>query len=384
MKVLHLISSGGMYGAENVVAALARDLAQMGCATCLGVFDNAHRPQNIVADQFEARGLSVVRIPCRGRADRRTVQAIRETAQQEQVHIFHSHGYKADIYGYLACRRLNLPMVATRHSHLWTRQTAAIRLYEFLDALFLRRFDAVVAVSDPIADEARRAGIAAQKITTINNGIDASCFGSAWPSLAEEINKRDKLLIGTVGRLVSPKGIDSFLRAAREVVKQIPDTLFVIVGDGPDRGKLETLARGLGIGANVLFTGSRSDMPSVYASLDIFVLPSLSEGMPMVVLEAMASRKPVIATDVGAVSKLVIPGQTGMLVPAADTERLTQAMLLLAQDSNLRSRMGRAGEALVREQFSSRGMAPKYMAVYERLLEQKAGLRRFALTHSRA
>ena len=355
-----------MYGAENVVAALARDLEQMGCWVRVGVFQNEHCPDNNVADQLERRGASVIRIPCRGRVDRGAIRQIREIVRGQQVRLVHSHGYKSDIYSYLACRRLGVPMMAT--CHLWTRQTPAIRVYEFIDAWLLRRFDAVVAVSDVIAEDARRAGIPAAKISTINNGIDLVPFASATPTLAQEIKKGDRLLIGTVGRLVSQKGMDYFLRAARTVLNEMPEALFAVVGDGPDRGKLERLAQELGIEGHVVFTGSRADMPNVYASFDVFVLASLDEGLPMAVLEALASNRAVVATQVGAVPKVIVSGQTGMLVKAADVPGLADAILVLLRNPELRARLGRNGSAMVHKQFSSRVMSQEYLRLYEQLL----------------
>jgi glycosyltransferase involved in cell wall biosynthesis len=366
VKILHLISSGGMYGAENVVLSLAQDLQRMGHTARVGIFENYHQPQNDVADQFENRGLSVVRIPCRGRIDRGAIRKIREIVRMESIDVLHAHGYKGDIYGYFAGRRRDLPLVAT--CHLWTRQTIAIRFYEYIDALFLRRYDAIIAVSDAIAQEARDAGIAPEKITTIDNGIDLSPFASAKPRLAEELKKGDRILVGTVGRLVEQKGMDYFLRAAHKVLQRFPSTLFAIVGDGPDRAKLEKLSRDLKIEASVVFTGTRRDMPSVYASLDIFVLASLDEGMPMAVLEALASGCPTIATEVGAVPKLIMPGQNGLLVPPADSESLAQSICSVLSEPYLRCRMAVNGKEVVDIHFASQVMTSKYLQVYDRAL----------------
>jgi glycosyltransferase involved in cell wall biosynthesis len=366
MKVLHLISSGGMYGAENVVGALARDLEELGCWVRVGVFQNEHCPPNSVADQLEQRGVRLTRIVCRGRMDRGAIHQIRDIIRSEQIQLVHSHGYKSDLYAYLATRRMELPRVAT--CHLWTRQTAAIRLYEFIDALLLRRFDAVVAVSGVIAEDLRRAGISAAKINTIDNGIDLAPFASAPPALAKELAKGERLLIGTVGRMVAQKGMDYFLRAAREVRNEAPQALFAVVGDGPDREKLERLAKELGIAEHVVFTGSRADMPQVYASLDVFALASLDEGMPMAILEALASNRAVVATQVGAVPKLIVSGQTGMLVQPGDVKGLADAIVVLLRNPDLRGRLGRNGSALVHKQFSSRAMSQQYLRLYDQLL----------------
>lgn len=369
MKLLQLISSEGFYGAENVVAALARDLEQRGHTVHIGVFENAHVAPNHVAAEFESRGLQVVRIPCRRRCDAAAVRTIRETIRRQGIDLLHSHGYKADIYAYLANRRTGVPMLAT--SHLWTRQTAAVRFYEFLDARVLRNFHGVVAVSDRIASELCRAGVAPSKIKIIDNGIDLAPFLSAAPRLASELNKGDQLLIGTVGRLVAQKGMTFFLAAAQQLLKEFPNLLFAIVGDGPERARLTHMAQELGIEKKVTFTGARNDMPGVYASLDVFVLASVGEGLPMALLEAMASGAPVVATEVGAVPKVVLPGKTGMLVHPGDADELVKAIACLVRDPVLRDRLAQNARQQIREQFSSQVMTANYCRVYEELIEKE-------------
>jgi glycosyltransferase involved in cell wall biosynthesis len=370
MKILQLISSGGFYGAESVVAALTRDLAQARYSVLVGVFENIHASPNNVAAQLESRGLQVIRIPCRSRFDLATAKRIREIIRVQDIDLVHSHGYKADIYAYLATRRIRLPLLAT--SHLWTRQTAAVRFYEFLDAHVLRSFDAIIAVSDRIATELRQAGVPAGKITVIDNGIDLTPFRSAVPVLASELNKGDGLLIGTAGRLVAQKGLTFFLTAAQQVLEEFPNLQFAIFGDGPDRGKLEQMAKDLRIENKVWFAGTRNDMPNVYASLDVFALASIDEGLPMALLEAMASGVPVVATEVGAVPKVIMPGRTGMLVRPGDPRELAQALACLARDPALRERLGNNGKQAVHQQFSSQIMTQNYCRVYEQLLRKKS------------
>jgi len=373
MKILHLISSQGFYGAENVVAGLARDLQHSGHSVRIGVFDNLHTAQNHVADEFESRGLQVIRIRCRSRLDFATVRRIREIIAIQGINLVHSHGYKSDIYALLACRRMGLPLLAT--SHHWTHQTRTVRFYEFLDGLTLRRFDAIVAVSKVIAGELCEAGVPADKITVIDNGIDLTPFNSAAPVLKSELNATDQLLIGTVGRLVAQKGMIYFLAAAQQLLKEFPNLTFVIAGNGPDLGKLQQLAKELHIESKVRFTGVRYDMPNVYASLDVFALGSIAEGMPMALLEAMASRLPVAATAVGAVPQIVIPGETGILVKAREATELAQAIAALVRDPALRERLGANGQRKVHERFSSQVMSQNYYKLYTQLLEQKrAGL----------
>jgi len=148
---------------------------------------------------------------------------------------------------------------------------------------------------------------------------------------------------------------------------------FVIVGDGPDLGKLQLMAKELHIEDKVRFTGARYDMANVYASLDVFALASIEEGMPMALLEAMASRLPVAATAVGAVPQIVVPGETGMLVKAGDAAEMAQAIAALLRDPALRERVGANGQRKVHERFSSQVMSQNYYKLYTRLIEQKHG-----------
>jgi glycosyltransferase involved in cell wall biosynthesis len=365
VNVLQLISSGGYYGAENVVVTLAESLKQKNCRSIIGVFHNERQRNEELIRQAERRGLTVLQISCRGRWDWQTIRIIREKLLSLDINILHTHGYKPDIYGFLASRKLGLPLIATCHN--WTHDTAAVRIYEFLDSLFLRRFDAVVAVSETVANSLRHSGIRPAQVRVIDNGIDLLSFSHARATLAEQINSAPNLMVGTVGRLVPHKGLEYFLRAAREVLTDFPSVTFVVIGAGPEREKLERMTGDLGIDQNVVFTGPCTDMPGAYASMAVFVLASVDEGMPMVILEALASKRAVVATNVGAVPRLIVPGETGLLVPPKDVQALRIAILKLLYDSSLRARLGNAGEALVKRNHSRDRMAQNYLRLYEQI-----------------
>jgi glycosyltransferase involved in cell wall biosynthesis len=365
VNVLQLISSGGYYGAENVVVALSESLEGKNCRSLIGAFE--HRPHQIeeLTRQAQRRGLTVLPLLCRGRWDRQTMRAIREILISQKIDVLHTHGYKPDIYGYLASRGFGIPRVAT--CHLWTDDTSSVRAYEFLDSLILRRFNSVVAVSDAVAERLLGSGIQSSRIRVIENGIDPRYFCQTRDTVTDASGQARTLVVGTVGRLVPQKGLEYFLRAAKEVIAEVPEVTFVLVGEGPDREKLEHMTRALGIRRNVLFTGFCTDMPRAYAEMDLYVQASVDEGMPMAVLEALASKKAVIATSVGAVPQLVIPERTGILVPPKDVHCLKSAILRLLRDPGLRSRLAESGTALVHRNHSHDAMAEKYLAVYEQV-----------------
>jgi glycosyltransferase involved in cell wall biosynthesis len=172
--------------------------------------------------------------------------------------------------------------------------------------------------------------------------------------------------------LAPEKGLNLFLKAAREVLNTRPETEFLIVGEGPQRPMLESQACELGIAHAVVFTGVLDDMPDVYASMDIFVLPSLNEGLPLALLEAMAAGKPVVATRVGGVPGLVISERTGLLVETQNVTALRDSMLRLIDDPQLRHELGEAGQRLVAERFSAEKMAGNYLRMYRDIISTRA------------
>lgn len=364
VKILQLISSEGKYGAETMLLCLVKSLALLGHENVIGVFRNSHCPHTEVAEAARLEGLKVEIIPCDGKIDRRAVDVIRHCLQIHSIDLVHTHGYKANFYGYLAARGKGVPAVATYHLD-WPDRGLALRLYHLFDRLVVRRFGKIAAVSEAVARSLRRSGVPSAKIVTIDNGIDLSPFAQARPILQEEISERPDALIGLVGRLTPQKGCEYFLRAAQRVLIDFPRTLFVLVGEGPDRRKLEELVRDLNIAERVIFAGHREDMPDVYASLDILVLPSINEGLPMTLIEAMAAARPVIATPVGAIPKLIIPEQTGLLVNPRDPVGLAAALGRLISNPDLRHRLGRDGQAWVMRRFSAEAMAQQYAEIYQ-------------------
>ena len=162
-----------------------------------------------------------------------------------------------------------------------------------------------------------KAGVDEGKIRMVRNGIDLSPFDGAVLTHREGRAADRALVVGLVGRLAWEKGVDLFLEAAAEVLVEVPETRFVVVGEGPDREKLERLMDELNIRESVDMLGRREDMASLYASLDVMVSSSRQEGLPMAILEGMASGLALVATAVGEVPKVVMDGRTGLLVPAA-------------------------------------------------------------------
>lgn len=365
MRVLQLLSSGGYYGAENMLLNLAASQEQAGCPSTLLLFYNAHQPNVDFYEQARRRGLPARMVRCEGRADWRVVRDIRWHIRTEAIDIVHAHGYKADVYGYLAARWEKKPIVATCHN--WRDSSQALRWYNRLDRLVLKRFDAVGAVSEAVAATLRGAGMPGSRIKVIPNGVDVHAFHDCRPSLPQ-LRASGAPVIGVVARLDLQKGFEYLLQAVRGLCDRFSGLQVVIVGEGPDRAAIEGMVQQLGLESHVTLAGQRADMPGVYASMDIFVLPSLNEGLPMTVLEAMAASRVVVVTRVGAIPTVIADGETGLLVDPRDTSALTQAIARLLSDSDLREHLARQARAWVEQHYTADFMALKYKEIYERVL----------------
>ena len=363
MKILQMISSGGMYGAEAVILNLSRTLNEGPHRSLLGVFSNSSNPNLQLHENATKEGIESYLIPCNGQMDRKAIKSIRELVQRTGADVVHAHGYKADIYAFFALRASGVSLVSTCHT--WYDNDRRVFVYGALDRMILRGYARIVAVSEDVRQRLLKSGVKANKISMIRNGIDLRPFDRASAVVRHELGWDEYQIVGLVGRLSVEKGVDIFLDAAARVLAHCPDTKFVVAGDGPDRAELDTLIDKLNIRDHVRMLGRCDDMPALYASLDIMVSASRREGLPIAVLEGMASRLPLVATAVGEVPTVIQDGRTGVLVPAADAELLAAAIVELLGDPQKRKRLGSAASQLVEDEFSAEQMTDDYLRVYE-------------------
>jgi glycosyltransferase involved in cell wall biosynthesis len=229
-------------------------------------------------------------------------------------------------------------------------------------------------VSQGVAGRMRARGVPDRKIRVVGNGVDVDRLPApTHPRLRGElVGSADRAVVLTIARLDAQKGLEYLLTAAADV----PNAVFVLVGEGREQPALEAKARMLGVADRVRFLGHRDDVPDLLAACDLFVLPSLYEGLPLSVLEAMASARPVVATAIAGTSEAVVHGETGLLVPPADPTGLAGAIRALLVDGALARRMGEAGRARVCREFSLRRMIDRVTEVYDELLQRTERRRR--------
>ena len=219
-----------------------------------------------------------------------------------------------------------------------------------------------------------------QKVFMIPNGIDTARFKQSDESRAkwrQDVNiPADSPTLGIVAALRPEKNHELFLECAARTLEQVPDAHFVIAGDGPRRGDLESLSREKSIEERVHFLGSISDIPGVLSMLDVFALTSHNEASPVSILEALSCQRPVVATDVGSIKESVIEGSTGYLCEAGNADAISSRWIELLKDSQLRERMGRSGRAHVIDNSSLDSMTDGYTELIESLFQKKSKGRR--------
>ena len=373
IKVLHLISSGGLFGAERVVLNLAAK--SEGITSFVGALNNQHNPHLEIIEEAKNLGLNTVVFDSHGKFDLGTVNAVKKFIVENKIDLMHTHNYKSDIIGFAATRLTKTKWIATHHG--WIGTDKKLKVYEKIDSFILKQAKKIVLVSSKMKRFFLQMNIKENRLELIDNGIPLEKFNhqirneqmrSLWGARPEDC------AIMIVGRLSKEKGHEIFLKAAAEVLKNIQNVKFIIVGEGTLCEELKQQTHDLNLADHVFFTGFLEDIPAAYAAADIIVNASSAEGLPLTILEAMASRLPVIATDVGAVGEVIKDHKNGILLEPGDDHQLALRMIELAQSKEKRHRFAENAFQDVCSRFSDTSMAIKYSQVYAEVLQENKDL----------
>lgn len=281
------------------------------------------------------------------------------------VDLVHANNYRSAPFGRLLARRAGVPCVSTVRETIGPEKVRQYRL---------RRLDALVAVCDSVARALVDAGVPRDRVGTVRSGVSIppAPTESARRELRESLGgAADDPVVGIVAHILPHKGFDDLIRALPPIVRQIPRVRCLVVGEAPRQKYLDHLfglAERLGVRDRLVWVGAQEDVPRFLAAMDLFVLPSHTEGLPLTVLEAMAAGLPVIGTAVGGIPEAVRHGETGFVVPAQDPRRLAEAVTDVLVNPALATSMGEAGRASARDTFTLEAEARGTHAQYCRVL----------------
>jgi glycosyltransferase involved in cell wall biosynthesis len=297
------------------------------------------------------------------------VGALAAHLSEVRADVVHAHMYRAETVATRAV--LALKEIGHRRPYLVsTVHSSRVRHEADKDVLreLTPHMDQLIAVSRAIERKLLDEGRDTAPVTLIYNGVDLDRYDhqEACCTLPDEYGMEPgSQIVGVVARLEPEKGHPTLLEAWPKVLRAVPDTYLLIVGEGSKRDALEAQARELRIAHRVVFTGRRDDVPAVTAALDVAVLPSYREAQGLTILEAMALSRPVVASDVGGIPEMIEDGKTGLLVPPHDAEALADAIIRLLRNHPLADTLGRAGHDMVHDRFCIELMVSTTQSIYD-------------------
>ncbi len=368
LKVLALMEATRVTGVARNVLEYAR-LARMGAAGVQLAFTFAiirrGREQTCPPDGLvtaaAAANFPIELLFERHRYDAVLLEALRRVVDRCAPDIVETHHVKSHCLIALSGVWRRYPWVAFHHGY--TQTDLKVRAYNQMDRWSLRRAAHVVTTNHRFARLLESRGVARQRVTVLHNavrGIQATEAEVAALRQALGLGPGERIVL-SVGRLSHEKGQEYLVRAAAQ---WRGGARLIIVGDGPDRPRLERLARQLGCAGSVVFAGLTTNVAPYYGLADVFVLPSLSEGSPNVLLEAMAAGLPIVSTDVGGVPEIAADGVNALLVPPQDANAMACAVRTLLGDRVMCERLGAIAQRTVRQQYTPEQRAAVLTRVY--------------------
>jgi glycosyltransferase involved in cell wall biosynthesis len=384
VRIVRVITRLNIGGPARHVILLNQALND-GASFCSTLVTGSTAPhEGDMSDLARQRGVQPVTLPALGREispmdDLVSLAKLVQLIRRVQPDVVHTHMAKAGTIGRLAARLCNVPLIVhTYHGHVFHGYFSPLktRVFMHIEHALGMATHRIITVGEGQRAEIASLGIAPlDKLIPIRLGLELGAFLDAERfrgSLRAELGVPEETrLVGIVARLVPIKAHEVFFEAARHVRQQIPDALFLVVGDGERRAELEGLVQRLGLQAAVRFLGWRSDLPRVYADLDVVALTSRNEGSPVALIEALAAARPVVSTNVGGVSEVVVDGATGLTVPPDEPLQLAAAMERLIRDRALAEQLGNAGRRHVYPRYDSSRLVEDMRALYLRELSSR-------------
>jgi glycosyltransferase involved in cell wall biosynthesis len=369
MRILHVIDSGGMYGAEVMLINLAREQQRRGDSPMIASIGTPGEKEKPLEHAALEDGIPCAPFRMIAGPNLTGTAKILRFAHKGRFDLLHSHGYKGNILlGFLPRLVRRLPIVTTVHG--WTSVAGnftRMRLYEWLDTISLPRMDAVIVVSEQMLQHQRlrRRNLAA--LYVVDNGIDPRVPHGKPCREEKGLGTTDRVNVLAVGRLSPEKGFDLLIRAVGRLRSKGMDIHLTLFGEGGLRSTLQKMIGELGLAEYVQMPGFTSDAASLFHCYDVLVMPSLTEGLPITLLEAMRGEIAVIASRVGGIPEALSGGRGGILVEPGDIDELEQAVRIMGEQPALRARFSLYAKKTFLAAYSASRMADEYNSIYSKV-----------------
>ena len=362
-KVLHLLQGLDVGGLEYMVVALVNRLNRENFLPSVCCFDTLGKLQDNLLDDTK-----VTLLQRKSGIDLLYPFKLASLLKKNGIEIVHLHNSTAFFYGVLAGKIAgNKRIIYTEHA----RDIIPNIKVRLMDKILSYMTDRIVVVAEFLKKNlVEREWMNPSAITVIYNGIEGISFNRQYDrsEIFQELNITPTAkIIGIVARLDPIKNHRCLIRSMKKVAIFFPDTVLLIIGDGPLRHELEELVLSEGLQKIIFFLGIRDDIPRLLSVLDVFVLCSLSEGLPLTILEAMAAGCPIVATAVGGIPEIIQDGREGNIIPSDDPDKLAEAISGILGNEEKRREMGDKAKKRFEEKFTLRAMVKKYEELYDSL-----------------
>lgn len=367
-KILYLVTQSEWGGAGRYAFDLANEFKSRGYQVAIAAGGNEElfkksRQNSILVYQLKSlvRAINLFK-------DIAAYFEIKKILKEFQPDILHLNSSKAGVLGAIAGRQAGVKkIIYTVHGFVFNEPMPKPKklFYLWAEKFSAQYKDKLLCVSDFDRQTGLKYKIAqADKLITINNGIQPLSFLEAEAAKTELNLPKDKIIIGTVANLYPTKGLDYLISAAKIVTEKFPDAIFRIIGFGQLEKELNEKISKLNL-KNNFFIEKKDDAYRFLKAFDIFVLPSVKEGFPFAVLEAMQAELPIIATKVGGIPEIIKDKTNGWLVSPADSKALAEAIINLLQNKNLAAQLGRQAKVDVNNRFSLTKMISETEKAYQ-------------------
>ena len=337
-------------------------------------------PTGAFIEKIEGSGARVKTVDMRNRFNVGVILRLSNLIKRENVDIVHSQGARADFFARLASKLAKVPItISTVQMPVGGFDVNPIKkfIYVTLNRFSERFVDKFIVTSDTLEKTMiEKHRIEPQRVVKIYNGVEVDKYCIENEEVVQRKSRyrkesgieEDVPVIGVIGRLVWQKGFEYFIEAIPNILKTFNKARFLVVGEGPLENKLNVKSKMLNIEDKIIFTGFRSDIKDILASINILVMPSLLEGLPMILLEAMAMAKSIVATDIDGIKEVLNNGETGLVVPPKNPTALSEAVVGMLNYQDKAYQMGLAARMTVEQRFGADIMVKKVEDVYEELL----------------
>ncbi|MGB3617001.1 MAG: glycosyltransferase family 4 protein [Catalinimonas sp.] len=364
MRVLHLSSERSWRGGEQQMSYLIAESRRRGMRTWV-----ACRAGSRFAEHCRREGVPHVELPFRHAFDLRTALGIKGMCAAHGIELVHVHSGKSHGIAVLAAELGNAPpIILSRRVDFPVRRNRLTR-WKWNH----RRVEKIICVSAAI-ERIVRAGVRRpERCVTVHSGVNPARCRPPVGYLRKRFDLApDVPLVGNTSALAEHKDYPTFVETAARVLRERPDVRFCIVGEGAERAAIETRVREQGLADRVLLTGFLDNVPEVLPELDVFLITSRTEGLGTSVLDAFACRVPVVATAAGGIPEMVTHERTGLLAPVGNADALSDAVLRLLDDVDLRTDLVERAERRLRASFTHEATARRTLDVYREVLGHDA------------